>query len=149
MLPPLIFILSGPNLNLLGLREPELYGTTTLKQIERQCGDLAYQLGVMIDFRQSNHEGQLVEFIQEAFLREIQGVIINAAAYTHTSLAIHDSLKMLKCPIIELHLTDPKKREKFRQHSFIEPLAREIVAGHGAKGYGLALEKMAKMVKPG
>lgn len=147
MLPPLIYILTGPNLNLLGLREPELYGTTTLKQIERQCGDRAIELGVMIDFRQSNHEGELVTWIQEAFMREAAGIIINAAAYTHTSVAIHDALKMIKGPIIELHLTNPKERESFRHLSYIEPLAAASIAGHGAAGYVMAVEKMAELVK--
>lgn len=146
-MPPLIFILSGPNLNLLGLREPELYGTTTLKQLERQCGDRAIELGLMIDFRQSNHEGELVTWIQEAFTRDAAGIIINAAAYTHTSVAIHDALKMLKGPIIELHLTDPKKREPFRHLSYIEPLAKAQIAGHGAHGYVMAIEKMAELLK--
>ena len=147
MLPPLIFILSGPNLNMLGLREPELYGTTTLKQIERMCGDHAIQHGVMVDFRQSNHEGELVTWIQEAYTREAAGIIINAAAYTHTSVAIHDALKMIKGPIIELHLTNPKEREPFRHLSYIEPLAKAHIAGHGAQGYVMAIEKMAELLK--
>jgi 3-dehydroquinate dehydratase-2 len=148
-MPPLIFILSGPNLNMLGKREPEIYGTTTLKQIERQCGDRAFELEVMIDFRQSNHEGELVEWIQEAYTRGAKGMIINGGAYTHTSLAIHDALKMLPCPIIELHLSDPKKREEFRHHSYIELVATAVIAGHGAPGYTMALEKMAELIKAG
>lgn len=148
MLPPLIYILNGPNLNLLGMREPELYGTTTLKEIDRSCGDRAAELGLMIRFYQSNSEGDLVTWIQEAFLKEeTRGMIINAAAYTHTSVAIHDALKMLKVPIIELHLTNPKEREPFRHHSYIEPLAAANISGQGAKGYVLAIEKMAELLK--
>ena len=148
MLPPLIYILSGPNLNLLGMREPEIYGTTTLKEIDRQCGDRAAELGLMIRFLQSNHEGELVTWIQEAFLKEeTRGMIINAAAYTHTSVAIHDALKMLTVPIIELHLTNPKEREPFRHHSYIEPLAAANISGHGAAGYVMAIEKMAELLK--
>ena len=136
MLPPLIYILNGPNLNLLGLREPEIYGTTTLKEIDRQCGDRAAELGLMIRFYQSNHEGELVTWIQEAFLKEeTRGVII------------HDALKMLKVPVIELHLSNPKEREAFRHHSYIEPLAAANISGHGAKGYVLAIEKMAELLK--
>lgn len=134
-----IFILIGPNLNLLGTREPEIYGTDTLKDVEVLCHDVAKKNNLEIDFRQSNHEGILVDWIQEA-IEKADGVIINAAAYTHTSIAIHDALKMLSCPIIEVHFSDPKTREDFRHHSFIEPLAKAVIKGKGMVGYQEALE---------
>lgn len=147
MLPPLVFILNGPNLNMLGLREPEIYGTTTLKELDRMCGDICYDVGLMMDFRQSNHEGELVTWIQEAFQKEAKGIIINAAGYTHTSVAIHDALKMIKGPIIELHISNPKERDTFRHHSYIEPLAAAHIAGHGVQGYIMAIQKMAELLK--
>lgn len=142
---PLIYILNGPNLNMLGVREPDIYGTRTLEDIRHMCEEAAGRLGLDIDFRQSNHEGELVTWIQESRSRA-KGVIINAAAYTHTSIAIHDALKLTDCPIIELHLSNPKEREAFRHHSYIEPLAAAHIAGHGAKGYGMALEKMVELL---
>ena len=126
-----ILILNGPNLNLLGKREPEIYGHETLADIEKLCEDKAGELGFTIDFRQSNHEGELVTWIQEA-RGAFDGVIINAASYTHTSLAIHDALKILDAPIIEVHISDPKSREEFRHFSYIEPLAHTVIAGQGA-----------------
>lgn len=140
-----ILILNGPNLNLLGTREPEIYGHDTLADIEAMCATKASALGQDIDFRQSNHEGEIVEWIQGA-RNTANGVIINAAAYTHTSVAIHDALKNLSCPIIEVHLSDPKSREEFRHKSYIEPLAAEVITGQGAQGYVLALEKLAQVL---
>ncbi|MCF8496493.1 MAG: type II 3-dehydroquinate dehydratase [Alphaproteobacteria bacterium] len=136
-----ILILNGPNLNMLGQREREIYGTETLDDIQAQCMEQAKSLGFSIDFRQSNHEGELVSWIQES-LGTVDGLIINAAAYTHTSVAIHDALKLLSVPIIEVHISDPKTREAFRHHSYIEPLAATVIAGQGAKGYKTALEKL-------
>lgn len=143
---PLILILNGPNLNMLGQREPEIYGRDTLSDIEQLCHETAQLHSFDIDFRQSNHEGELVTWIQEARGR-VQAVIINAAAYTHTSVAIHDALKLLDCPIVEVHLSDPKTREIFRHHSYIEPLAFAHFAGHGAKGYKMAIETIAKAIR--
>jgi 3-dehydroquinate dehydratase II len=140
-----ILILNGPNLNMLGTREPEVYGRQTLKDIEKLCAKMAKPLNLKIDFRQSNHEGELVDWIQEA-VRGYGGVIINAAAYTHTSVAIHDALKLLKVPVIEVHISDPKKRDKFRHHSYIEPLAAKVIAGKGAQGYALALKAISKLI---
>ena len=137
-----ILVLNGPNLNMLGTREPELYGSQTLSDIEDLCFQKAHEYDFKIDFRQSNHEGELVEWIQEA-RGLLDGVIINAAAYTHTSVAIHDALKLLECPIIEVHLTNPKDREDFRHISYIEPLAHMVIAGHGARGYEMAVETLA------
>ncbi len=133
-----ILILNGPNLNMLGVREPEIYGTQTLADIEALCRAKAKELGHEIDFRQSNHEGELVECIQQA-RGAYDGIVINAAAYTHTSVAIHDALKIFGGPIVEVHLSDPKTREPFRHHSFIAPLAAAVIAGKGMQGYAEAL----------
>lgn len=142
---PLILILNGPNLNMLGRREPEIYGTQTLQDIQDLCEHAASLHQLEIDFRQSNHEGELVTWIQEA-LDSVDGVIINAAAYTHTSVAIHDALKLLKCPIVEVHLSNPKEREAFRHHSFVEPVAKFHFAGHGVKGYEMAVNALAGII---
>ncbi|MGH1378598.1 MAG: type II 3-dehydroquinate dehydratase [Alphaproteobacteria bacterium] len=141
-----ILILNGPNLNMLGVREPEIYGHHTLSDIEGLCADKAKSLGFGADCRQSNHEGELVTWIQEA--RDLfDGVIINAAAYTHTSVAIHDALKLLNCPIIEVHLSNPKEREDFRHFSYIESVATTVIAGHGIMGYDMALEELVKVLQ--
>ncbi len=140
-----IYILNGPNLNMLGQREPEIYGDQTLDDVKGMCHEAAMRLGHSIDFRQTNHEGTLVDWVQEAHI-SADALIINAAAYTHTSVALHDALKILSIPIIEVHLSDPKKREEFRHISFVEPCAREIIAGQGANGYVQALEKCAKLL---
>lgn len=140
-----VLILNGPNLNMLGMREPHIYGHQTLRDIEDLCVEVGHKHDFRIDFRQSNHEGELVDWIQEA-RGLFAGVIINAAAYTHTSVAIHDALKLLDFPIIEVHLSDPKTRESFRHNSYIEPLAKAVLAGHGAKGYEMALDKLAELL---
>lgn len=134
---PVIHILNGPNLNMLGLREPEIYGTQTLDDIKAACIEAAQKHQIRIDFRQSNHEGQLVDWIQEiAISKPVPlGLIINAAAYTHTSVALHDALKCISCPVIEVHLSNPKEREPFRHHSYIEPLAQKVFVGEGIQGY--------------
>lgn len=141
-----ILVLNGPNLNFLGVREPHLYGTQTLEDIEKMCRDAVLPYGLSLDFRQSNHEGELVEWIQQAHPSRggaVRGVVINAAAYTHTSVAIHDALKLLDgVPIIEVHLTDTSTREPFRQVSYIKPLAIQTVMGQGANGYVIALERL-------
>ncbi len=141
---PTIFVLNGPNLNKLGLREPEIYGRQTLNDIERLCREEADRLGLDVDFRQSNYEGELVTWIQKCRAK-VQGVVINAAAYTHTSLAIHDALKLLDdIPVVEVHLSNPKEREAFRHFSYIEPLAFACFAGHGPRSYVMALEALAE-----
>jgi 3-dehydroquinate dehydratase-2 len=137
-----ILILNGPNLNMLGTREPELYGHTTLADIEARCHAVAAAHRVGIDFHQSNHEGQLVDWIQGA--SSSLGLIINAGAYTHTSVAIHDALKTLSVPIIEVHLSNVFAREPFRHHSYISPLARGVICGLGVKGYEAAIEALAQ-----
>lgn len=135
-------IINGPNLNMLGIREPEIYGHQSLGDIEKMCTARALELGFEIDFRQSNNEGKLVDWIQDAYNGEYIALIINAAAYTHTSLAIHDALKLLACPVIEVHLSDPKQREEFRHFSYVESAAAHSIAGLGPKGYILALEQL-------
>ncbi len=141
-----VMILNGPNLNMLGIREPDIYGHQSLNDIEEMCKARALELDFEIDFRQSNDEGTLVDWIQEAYKKEYSALIINAAAYTHTSLAIHDALKLLVCPVIEVHLSDPKKREAFRHFSYVESAAAHSFSGHGAQGYILALEKLKEVL---
>ncbi len=138
-MPDTILILNGPNLNLLGTREPEVYGTTTLADIKASCVEHAHSAGVSVDFRQSNHEGELATWIQEAGKSAI-AIIINAAAYTHTSVAIHDALKACGLPIVELHLSNVYKREEFRHKSFISSVADGVMCGFGAHGYLLAID---------
>lgn len=142
---PHILILNGPNLNMLGRREPEIYGTATLEDVCALCEDKAKALGHSIDFRQSNHEGVLVDWIQEA-MDNFDGIIINAAAYTHTSLAIYDALKMTGKPVLEVHISDPEKREEYRHKSFITPLAKQVIKGQGVQGYVLALEAFSTIL---
>lgn len=142
---PRILILNGPNLNMLGMREPDIYGTQTLADIRALCEKTARAHGLETDFRQSNHEGELVTWIQEEKDR-IDGLAINAAAYTHTSVALHDALKLLSVPIVEVHLSDPKTRENFRHISYIEPVATKVFAGFGAQSYVKALEYLGTIL---
>jgi 3-dehydroquinate dehydratase II len=131
---------------MLGVREPSLYGHQTLQDIKILCVEEAGKYALTIDFRQSNHEGELVTWIQEE-REKIAGLIINAGAYTHTSLAIHDALKLLDVPIIEVHLTDPEQRESFRHFSYISPLAAKIIKGKGAQGYAEAVSALSTLAK--
>ncbi|HBM90843.1 MAG TPA: type II 3-dehydroquinate dehydratase [Rhodospirillaceae bacterium] len=140
---PHILVLNGPNLNTLGVREPEIYGHKTLADVEALCGQMASQLGLTVTCRQSNHEGELVTWIQEAY-GSASGIVINAGAYTHTSIAIHDALKMTGLPVIEVHISNVFARETFRHHSYISPIARSVICGCGIDGYGLALRTLAK-----
>ena len=139
-----ITILNGPNLNLLGTREPEIYGATTLADIDAMCESAAKKQGFSAHCTQTNHEGELVDLVQQAAKNSI-GLIINAGAYTHTSVALHDALKSLTIPIIEVHLSNIYAREPFRHHSYISPLAKGIICGIGAHGYVLAIEALAGM----
>ena len=143
-----IFILNGPNLNLLGLRQPEIYGSQTLDDVAEACSALADDLGVSIRFLQSNHEGQLVDWIQEARAAS-SGIIINPAAYSHTSVAILDALNAFDGPVIEVHISNIHKREPFRQHSFVSARADGVIAGCGVEGYLLGLRRMAGLVPGG
>lgn len=137
-----VLVLNGPNLNMLGRREPHIYGTQTLADIDALCVHEGQRYGFTVTCRQSNHEGVLIDWIQEAIDR-YDAVIINAGGFTHTSVAIHDALKCLTVPVIEVHLSDPKTREPFRHHSYIEPAAAARFAGHGAHSYVLALAYLA------
>lgn len=134
-----ILFLNGPNLNLLGQREPGIYGSQTLQDIETQVRKKAVQSGVEIEFRQSNHEGELVTWIQKAH-GEFQVIVLNAAAYTHTSVALRDAISAVKIPTIEVHLSNTAAREEFRHHSYIAPVCRGIVAGFGPASYLIAFE---------
>ncbi len=138
-------VLNGPNLNLLGTRQPEIYGSQTLDDIESGMKKHAEGLDLAIDFRQSNHEGELVTWIQEASVGRV-GIIINPGAYTHTSVAIMDALLACQVPIIELHLSNPHSREKFRRKSYVSPVANGVICGFGAHGYVLALDAMVRLV---
>jgi len=140
-----IFVLNGPNMNLLGLREPEIYGSETLDDIAGQLEDRARELDLKIDMRQSNHEGHLVDWLHEAQATGAKAVILNAAAYTHTSVAIHDAIKSIKTPVIEVHLSNPHKREDFRHLSWVGRAAKGTIAGFGALSYLLALEAAARL----
>ena len=141
-----IIILNGPNLNLLGEREKEKYGTITLKDIENNCKDFANKNDINLSLYQSNIEGELVEEIQKS-RKEQNGLIINAGAYTHTSVAIHDALKVLTIPIIELHITNIYNREEFRHKSLVSKAATGIICGFGVKGYIMALEAIKNILK--
>lgn len=140
-----ILILNGPNLNMLGVREPDVYGFKNLSAIALECEEYASELGCAIDFRQSNHEGELVTMIQEA-RGTCAGVIINAGAYSHTSIALLDALKILEVPIIEVHISNLFKRESFRHHSYISGVAQGLICGFGSHGYILALDAMRALI---
>lgn len=137
-----VLVLNGPNLNLLGTREPEIYGRTTLAEVEARCVELGRGLGLEVDCRQSNHEGELVTWVQQA-REERQGLVINAGAYTHTSLALHDAVKASGLPAIEVHLSNIHQREEFRRHSYLALAAVGMICGLGPLGYELALQALA------
>jgi 3-dehydroquinate dehydratase-2 len=140
-----IYVLNGPNLNLLGLREPEIYGTDTLDDIAGELEDRARDLDLKIDMRQSNHEGHLVDWLHEAQAEGAKAVILNAGAFTHTSVALRDAIKAIVTPVIEVHLSNPHARESFRHRSHIAPVAKGTIAGFGALSYLLALEAAARL----
>jgi 3-dehydroquinate dehydratase II len=141
-----VFVLNGPNLNLLGVREPSIYGRDTLGDIEERCTARAAALGLEIDFRQSNHEGQLVDWIQEA-RESADGIILNAGALTHTSVALFDALSAADLPVIEVHLSNIFRRESFRHHSYVSLAANGVICGLGAQGYELALDSIARLIE--
>lgn len=140
---PLVFVLNGPNLNRLGLREPEIYGTDTLDDIADRLEDRAQALGLAIDMRQSNHEGHLIDWLHEAQAAEAKAVLLNAAAFTHTSLALYDAIRSIDIPVIEVHLSNPHAREEFRHASWVGKAAKGTISGFGAVSYLLALEAAA------
>lgn len=145
---PTILVLNGPNLNLLGTREPGIYGAETLPDVERLCVAAAQAHGHTVDFRQSNHEGVLIEALHKAGrdfkAGELVGVVFNAGAYTHTSVALHDAIKGIDAPVIEVHISNVHAREAFRHHSYLSPAAAGIVVGFGTDGYRLAIDGLAR-----
>jgi 3-dehydroquinate dehydratase II len=140
-----IFVLNGPNLNLLGLREPDIYGTDTLDDIAGMLEDRAQALGLAIDMRQSNHEGHLIDWLHEAQATGARAVLLNPGGYTHSSVALHDAVKSIAVPVIEVHLSNPHARERFRHRSLVGQAARGTIAGFGAQSYLLALEAAARI----
>ena len=142
---PTVYILNGPNLNLLGQRQPEIYGSITLADVERDCAALGQDLGIATRFFQSNHEGVIVDTIHEARL-QAQGIIINPAAFSHTSVAVLDALNTFDGPVIEVHISNIHKREVFRHHSYVSQRAEGVIAGLGVEGYQLALRRMASLL---
>jgi 3-dehydroquinate dehydratase-2 len=141
-----VYVLNGPNMNLLGTREPEKYGRATLADVEKLCHATATRFGLTVEFRQSNHEGQLVDWIQEASAKKAAGLIINPAGYTTTSIAILDALLAASIPVIEIHVTNIHARESFRQGSYVSKAAKAVIAGFGVQGYALAITGLADMV---
>ena len=142
---PLIFVLNGPNLNLLGSREPEVYGSDTLDDIAASLHARADELGVTLDTRQSNHEGHLIDWLHEAQDRGAKAVILNPGGYSHTSVALHDAVKAIAVPVIEIHLSDPDTRESFRHVDLVALAAHQFIKGHGSAGYLLALDAAARL----
>lgn len=142
---PTIFVLNGPNLNLLGTREPAIYGSDTLDDIAGRLEDRARELGLEVDLRQSNHEGHLVDWLHEAQASGAAAVLLNAGAFTHTSVALYDAILAIRTPVIEVHLSNPHMREAFRHHSYVGMAAKGTIAGFGADSYLLALEAAARL----
>ena len=142
---PTVYVLNGPNLNLLGTREPEIYGAETLDDIAGRLEDRARALGLAVEIRQSNHEGHLIDWLHEAQAEGAKAVILNPGGFTHTSVALHDAVKAIATPVIEVHLSNPHAREGFRRRSFVAPVARGTIAGFGALGYELALDAAARL----
>lgn len=143
---PIVLILNGPNLNMLGTREPETYGHETLADISRLCAETAEPLGLATEFRQTNHEAELIDWIHKARGR-CAGIVINPAAWTHTSVAIRDALVASELPVIEVHLSNVHKREAFRHHSFVSPIALGVICGLGSGGYRAALQHLSQLIK--
>jgi 3-dehydroquinate dehydratase II len=143
--PPLIFVLNGPNLNLLGSREPEIYGSDTLDDIAARLSERANELGLALDIRQSNHEGHLIDWLHEAQAKGAKAVILNPGGYSHTSVALHDAVKAITTPVIEVHLSDPETRESFRHTDLVALAATKLIKGEGARGYTLALDAAVRL----
>jgi len=144
-----VLVLNGPNLNLLGTRKPEVYGHTSLADVEQMCRAECVRLGLELVFRQSNHEGQLIDWIHE-FGREVKagnsiGAVFNPGAYTHTSVALHDAIEGAELPLVECHISNVHKREEFRHHSYISPVARGIIVGFGVQGFVLAVNGLRQL----
>lgn len=141
-----LLVLNGPNLNMLGTREPAVYGKDTLADVEAQCRAVANEHGLNLEFEQTNHEGQMIDWIQQARGR-VAGIIINPAAWTHTSVALHDALVAAEVPVLEVHISNVHKRESFRHHSYVSLVAVGVIAGCGTHGYSLAVQHFAKLLK--
>jgi len=141
-----VYVLNGPNLNLLGSREPEIYGHATLADVEKLCRAAAKQHGLAVEFRQSNHEGEIIDWIQEARATKAAGLVINPAGYGHTSVAIVDALAALAVPIIEVHISNIHARESFRRRTYVSQVARAVLCGFGIHGYALAIEGLAALI---
>ena len=145
-----VLVLNGPNLNLLGTRTPEVYGSATLADVEALCRVEGQRLGLEIDIRQSNHEGQLIDWIHEAGkgvkTGDVLGVVLNPGAYGHTSIALHDAIEGTGVPLVEVHISNVHRRERFRHHSYVSPVATGIIAGFGVAGYALAIRGLAEAV---
>jgi 3-dehydroquinate dehydratase II len=142
---PLVAVLNGPNLNLLGSREPALYGAATLDDLEALCAETAQALDLALDFRQTNHEGELITWVQECRDR-VRGLVINPGGYSHTSIALMDAVLAAEVPVVEVHLTNIHAREEFRRHSYVSRVANGVICGLGIRGYGLALTAIAEMI---
>jgi 3-dehydroquinate dehydratase II len=145
-MPNTVYVLNGPNLNLLGTREPELYGRATLADVEKLCHATAQRFGLAVEFRQSNHEGEIVDWIQQARAEKAAGLIINPAGYTATSIAILDALYTMEAPVIEVHITNIHARESFRHDSYVSRAARAVICGFGIEGYALAITGLAALI---
>jgi 3-dehydroquinate dehydratase-2 len=143
---PTIFVLNGPNLNLLGKRQPDIYGSETLADVEADCRRVAGEIGLAVEFRQTNAESELIEWIHQA-RDKAAGIVINPAALTHTSVAVRDALAACECPILEVHISNIHRREEFRHHSFVSGVVTGVVCGFGTQGYGFALQRIAQLVK--
>jgi 3-dehydroquinate dehydratase-2 len=141
-----VYVLNGPNLNLLGTREPKTYGHATLDDVEKLCRDAAKRHGLVIEFRQSNHEGEIVDWVHAAAAKKAAGIIINAGAYTHTSVALRDAVAAVELPVIEVHISNIFARESFRHQSHIAPVAKASLCGFGIAGYALAIEGLATIM---
>ena len=142
-----VYVINGPNLNLLGTREPEKYGRATLADLEALCREAARRHGLAVEFRQSNREGEIVDWIQEAGRSKAAGIVLNAAAYSHTSIAILDAIAAAPVPTVEIHITNIHAREEFRRHSYVSRVAKAVLCGFGIDGYALAIEGLAAMTR--
>lgn len=145
-MPNTVYVLNGPNLNLLGMREPSLYGHATLADVEKLCRATAQRFGLGVEFRQSNHEGQIIDWIQQARAEKAVGLLINPAGFTTTSISILDALYTLEVPVIEIHITNIHARESFRHDSYVSKVARAVICGFGAEGYALAISGLAALI---
>lgn len=145
-MPKTVYVLNGPNLNLLGTREPEIYGRATLADVEKLCRTAAERHGLVVVFRQSNHEGEIIDWIQEIRREKAAGLVINPAGYSHTSVAILDAIATLDVPVIEVHISNIHAREQFRRRSYVSRVARAVVCGFGTEGYALAITGLAAMI---